>query len=121
MTRRHTCKVRQTVREVLRGVTGSQAVIALLAITVVFVVAGVILNASRDDDPPATPSAAVPVAELPAVEPEVDEGVAGDGSGSSVTAMVAGFGLIGLWVVGGGVALTRARHRRVGESERMAR
>ncbi len=115
---RHTDQVRHTVRERLRGVSGAQTAIALFALAIVFIVSGVALSAWRDDagSPAAGPTTTTAAASVE-VEPPADEQDPEDGSRSSVAAMVAGFGLLGCWVVGGGVALFRAR-RRSEESER---
>lgn len=123
---RHTGQVRHTVRQRLRGTSGSQAAIAVFALTVVLIVVGVAVTASRDGGAaPVGESATTPttVGSEPG-EPTSDDGEplleeAADEGGwrSSVAAMVAGFGLLGLWVAGGGVALFRARRRRNGVPE----
>lgn len=85
--------------------------IALFAFAIVFVLVGVVLSSRDDEAAPAEPSTTAPVAESAALEPEIDDGASGEDSGSSATAMVAGFGLFGLWVVGGAVALAKQRRR----------
>lgn len=116
---RHTGQVRHTVRERLRGISGAQAAIVLFAAAIVFIVSGMAFSAWRDDGGspavvPTTTTAAASVEPKPLVNEQDPE----DGSRSSVAAMVAGFGLVGLWVVAGGVALFRAHRGRSGTAER---
>ncbi len=94
--------------------TGPQAAIVLFALVTVFVVGSVVFTASQGDEPtPVAPPTTALVAESATLGFEPDDVASGDESRSSVAAMVAGFGLIGLWIVGVGVALGRARRRRV--------
>lgn len=106
--------------------SGSQAAIAVFALAVVLIVVGVAVMASRDDDgtpvadPATTPTTVGSEPGEPTSddgEPMLEEAADEGGSRSSVAAMVAGFGLLGLWVAGGGVALFRARRRRGGVPE----
>jgi len=99
----------------------SKSAIALFVLAIALVVAGVVLIALRDvDTAPAASSTTASVAASPAGEPEVEEAASIEGSRSGATTMVAGFGLLGLWVVGGGVSLARARRCRSGTPEQDA-
>jgi hypothetical protein len=111
--RRHTCEVRQTVRQRLQGMTGTQVAIAVLGVITVLVAAGAILASSSGDEsiPVAPPSSTLAV-EATVLDFEPAEGASGDASGSSVTTMIAGFGMLGLWILAGGVTLGRAHRRR---------
>lgn len=93
--------------------TGSQVAIAGLGLITVFVVAGAVLTSlSGDETTPVAPASTTLAVEATVLDFEPAEGASGDASRSSVTTMVAGFGMLGLWLLAGGVTLGRAHRRR---------
>lgn len=111
--RRHTDEVRHTVREGLRGISGPQAALALSAVAIMFILVSVGLTVLSGDDGslvagPSTTAVSASVAPEPLETTENSV----DGPSTSVLGMVAGFGLIGLWLLGGGITLVRAQRGR---------
>lgn len=103
--------MRQRVRQSLATLSPSQAAIATVVVAVLFILVTVIMTAP-DSDPSTSPGGAA----------ETEEAVlpSGDRRAGNVGAVIAGFGLIGLWAAAGAFVLVRARRQRDASAESSA-